>query len=92
MKSNPVINCRFYWLWYCPVNNETNIFPKEESNTCLVVAGLVKKQSKIKYKVSTQYEEVHYTSNTHKPSLTHITETAIAGNTYQKLYSRTKVL
>jgi len=48
MKLNPAINCAFYWLWYCPIKNETNIFPTEESNTSLVVAGLVKKQSIMK--------------------------------------------
>jgi hypothetical protein len=48
MKLNPAMNCRFYWLWYCPVNNETNISPIEESNTFLVVAGLLKKQSIMK--------------------------------------------
>jgi len=48
MKLNPAMNCRFYWLRYCPVNNKTNIFPTEESNTCLVVAGLVKNQSIMK--------------------------------------------
>jgi len=44
MKLSPAINCTFYWLWYCPVKNETNIFPIEEGNTSLVVARLVKKQ------------------------------------------------
>jgi len=48
MKLNPAINCAFYRLWYSPVKNETNIFPTEESNTSLVVAGLVKKQSVMK--------------------------------------------